>query len=720
MHVSGPDLVDRAAHPGSITIPSEQPDGKRIRGRDQLMKELAKSFSWFQRSRERAVVLHGLGGSGKTAAATVFAHSMQKKGVRVWWVSASSNAQLQSGLRQLVQALGAPDTEVDRAWAGITSASDLVWRYLAKHKGKWLLVFDNVDDASLLAGADSKISDGTGWLRRPAREGVILVTSRDGNLRHWAPWCRMQPVGHLSLSDATAVLMDYSDGQGGSRADAERLAERLGRLPLALKLAGFYLNDVAKVPVAGAVVDFKAYYEALETGRVELLDSQHATSDPEAVRSRETISRTWNLSIELLEKRGLIYVRPLFHLLAKFADAAIPYSLILDPEVMADYPDFREMRAESLVQHLQALAHVGLVDLKSDSPPHIPAKIPFLHMHPLVRDVSRAASAENQALAAFAVGLLTVAVHEEGFHSAIDPSQWPVWQYLAPHAIFFAVELASNNQPDPRLVSALGSTVALAAKSLRVIGYLWIAEWLLVTALGFMKHGSTRADKDTQLDLRHELAIVLIDQGRTEEAATHLADLQQDASAGGANIELMLAVRHEAAIVMTDRGDLDDAEREFKSILAEMRLAGFADDDRDTLGVELELALVLMKKKSWDKAEEILDSVLERCIARFGKNNEVAARSNLRLGSLHRQRGRPGIALLHLNASLDAARSIYLPDSPMMLALRHERGIVLGEVGRKKEAKAELEAVVAACIRVLGEEHPNTQTSIRALEDLDN
>ncbi|MCW3816302.1 tetratricopeptide repeat protein [Micromonospora sp. DR5-3] len=713
---------DEARRPGSIEIPSDNPDGKTIRGRDKLVKELAKPFSWRYRHRERVLVLHGLGGGGKTATAAVFAHLMRDKGAQVWWVSASSDAQLQSGLRQVLYHLGAPQAEVDRAWAGVTSASDLLWRCLAEQKSKWLLVLDNVDDPSILASADAKVADGTGWLRNPpTRDGLVLVTSREGSPRRWAPWCRLQPLSRLSLSDATEVLIDYSDGQGGSRQDAERLADRLGRLPLALKLAGSYISDAAETPVAGAVAGFGSYCEALDAGRVDILDNQVDGTESEASKSRETITQTWNLSIELLERRGLVYVRRLIHLLAKFSDAPVPYSMLLEVEVLAYHPLFKGINPEDLVRHLKSLSHVGLIDLESDnsgSGAQSVARISFLYMHPLVRDVSRAADTDNERLTALAAGLLAVAANNEGFDSATDPAQWPVWQFLAPHAIFFAVELASTAQPDPRLVAALGPTASLTAKALRVIGHLWVAEVLLLTALEFMKHGTTSFDRTTKLDLRHELAIVLIDQGRANEASVHLAEIQQEVSAGGADVAFLLSVRHEAAIVMIDRGDLDNAEREFRGILSDARLAGLPDDDRNILGVQLELALVLIKKEEWGPAEALLKKLIERSTNAFGENSELTVTANLRLGRLYRETEDFMKALKYLESSLSAAQAVYLPDSPLMLAIRHEYAITLKAAGSKREARSELEDVVEACIRVLGEDHPSTQASIRALNEL--
>ncbi|MFK4247692.1 tetratricopeptide repeat protein [Micromonospora chokoriensis] len=576
----------------------------------------------------------------------------------------------------------------------------------------------------MLAAEGSEVGEGNGWLRSPkSKNGFLLVTSREGDPRRWASWCELQHLRRLDINSATEMLLDYSEGLGGDRSEAELLADRLGCLPLALKLAGSYLNDVAATPVPGAITTFSMYREALDAGNIGILDSQADSDESETMAARRIVSETWYLSIELLEKRGLSYSRSLTHLLSKFADAPIPYSLLLDPELLRMTPRFHAINPEKLVRHIRALTHVGLVDVTSPEsvgkdPGEILAGLKSLHMHPLVRDVGRAASADEHEFSGLAAALLALAVEKAGEKSAGNPAHWPLWETLTPHVIDLALELLPADPPDPRLVTMIGSSAALVGRSLRVIGHLWLAECLLVVALRLVRSCSVDIHGHIMADLQRELAIVLIDQGRSGDAFEILDETRKEAEKAGAGILQLLGLRHEIAITLADDGRLDDAEKEFRDILKEALAAGAAPEHLDTMAVQFELAGVLIRKEEWEEAEELLQTVLKNSAAVAGERSELTISSYFKLGCLFRRKGDLQAASRHLDAALEGARLVYLPDSPLTLAIRHERALLLAATGNEKEASSELESVVSACRRTMGDDHPSTQASIEELGKL--
>ncbi len=75
------------------------------------------------------------------------------------------------------------------------------------------------------------------------------------------------------------------------------------------------------------------------------------------------IGRIRELSPDLLDARQLPEARHLLCLLATFADAAIPYELLLDPASLAASPLFAGITGSRLWQALRALDGVGLIDL---------------------------------------------------------------------------------------------------------------------------------------------------------------------------------------------------------------------------------------------------------------------------------------------------------------------------------------------------------------------
>lgn len=207
-------------------------ESQPLRGRDDLLAELAESSA-------QVLVVHGLGGVGKTRLALEAAYQAQRRGTEVWWMSAADPSGLVAGMHTLGTRLGVPEAELERS-----DTADAIWQKLVVKHEPWLLVIDNADDPQILGGPDpgTGVAEGRGWLRPilPS-SGSVLVTSRDGNAVSWGPWCVRHRLTVLPAEEAADVLADYAGHlpRLGSDTDASALAERLGGLPLALRIAGY-------------------------------------------------------------------------------------------------------------------------------------------------------------------------------------------------------------------------------------------------------------------------------------------------------------------------------------------------------------------------------------------------------------------------------------------------------------------------------------------------
>jgi hypothetical protein len=260
----------------SIAPPLGQRDENLpLRGRDELLAVLAAARACVQ-------VVHGLGGCGKTRLALEAAYLAEQRGIEVWWVSAVNLVGLVTGMRALGRRLGATDAELQHG-----DAADLIWRRLTGRQEPWLLVVDNADDPQLLAGAGDSVADGRGWVRPVSSpSGAVLITSRDGSTTSWGPWCQRSRLLELPADTAAGVLADHTGQRTdlGTDEEARALAERLGGLPLALKIAGSYLAESARVPAAFADKDairgYRKYREAIENANL----------------SESVIGRTWDMT----------------------------------------------------------------------------------------------------------------------------------------------------------------------------------------------------------------------------------------------------------------------------------------------------------------------------------------------------------------------------------------------------------------------------------------
>ncbi len=382
--------------PGLATLVVPEEVTHPIRGRDDLLAELAAAVDLGG----QVVVLHGNGGHGKTTVAVQFA---RQAGVEVWWVDASSATNVTEGLREVALRAGADEQAARNAWSGASSAPEVLWRALDTRTNPWLLILDNADDPQVLAPNGERVATGRGWLRTPRSTGTVLITSRDGRRLEWGDRTFIT-VDVLNAEDAAAVLLDLAPC-AGAEADARDLAELLGGLPLALYLAGHYLRSTSQAVRLPGTVQPRTFAEYSQ-----------ALADGAELGEHKTLAQTWELSLDLLAKRGQPLARPLLRLLSNFAPAPVPVEL-LDAAVLADSDVFAGITAQQLTFLVEDLRSLGLIDYQANA----------LVLHPLVRDANlRQASGYDDVR----LEMLTKVVLGR---DPRDPRTWPLWPALLPH-----------------------------------------------------------------------------------------------------------------------------------------------------------------------------------------------------------------------------------------------------------------------------------------------
>ncbi|MFJ8535280.1 FxSxx-COOH system tetratricopeptide repeat protein [Streptomyces sp. NPDC093591] len=171
--------------------------------------------------RVAVIALHGHGGAGKSRLAVEYAYRFGGEYDVVWWVAADDLVRIPGQLAELAEAMGVTRRGTPAEVALPALAAEL------RSRTRWLLVFDSAEDPAVV----THIPDGPGH---------VLVTSRDPNLRLSIPAVSLDV---LSLTASVALLRSRRPGL--SAADAVRLAESLGHLPLALEMAGALLSTMS-------------------------------------------------------------------------------------------------------------------------------------------------------------------------------------------------------------------------------------------------------------------------------------------------------------------------------------------------------------------------------------------------------------------------------------------------------------------------------------------
>src|SRR5215472_11592054 len=163
--------------------------------------------------------VHGMGGVGKTAIAIEYAHRYGSDYDLVWWIPADQLSSVRGSLATLAARL---NVEAQPA-AGIDGLISAVLDALRRGEpySRWLLIFDNADEPE-------DIND-----LIPRGPGDVLITSRN---HRWQSVINTVPMDVFTRPEskeflAKRVLKVLSEP------DADRLAEQLGDLPLALEQA---------------------------------------------------------------------------------------------------------------------------------------------------------------------------------------------------------------------------------------------------------------------------------------------------------------------------------------------------------------------------------------------------------------------------------------------------------------------------------------------------
>ena len=733
--------------------PVEAPLGKlpwEVRGRDGLLGELRRAFRPYPWRASRAFVIAGMGGLGKSTVALTAARMAKERGYHVWWVRAADTASLTSGMLEVLRELGAPESVIAPVREGARTASARAWEFLSgEHVAgkRWLLVFDGADHPAVLAGPDETTpADGTGWLR-PCPAGMVIVTTRSRDPQIWGSWVALRELKQLDEEAGAEVLQDLApqvtdpDGR-----EARSLSRRLGGLPLALHLAGSYLGSrVARWST------FADYHRALDG--VELSEALADLDEPGA-DSRDTVQRTWDLSLNALSAGGRPQARPLLLVLSCFAPATpIPAWLLHPPplaNLLADQAasashgagtDDQDAARRVLHDGLQGLASTGLIESSS-------AGLHAVAVHPVVADANRSRLSTMTAADRAAVQDTAVAQLEAGARrlDATSPSSWPTWRLLVPH-VSAAIDLLADDL-GPGVLARLLAVAAAGTEALLASGRLAAAERIAqdsVAAAAFLarddpaamtaraslartllrrgRSGEAEAfyrelladrsrilgdEHPDTLATRHDLAAAIGWQGRYGEAEQlYRRVLEDDYRRLGAGHHNTLAARHNLARLIGLQGRYPEAEALARQVLADQcRLLG--DDHPDVLATRQNLAKIIGRRGRYAEAERMYREVLEQRRQVLGSNHPDTLSTRHNLARLIGLQGRYAEAEQLCHRVLEDRRRLLGDDHPDNLATRHRLAQMLSLQGRYADAEPIFRQVLEARRQRLGDDHPDT------------
>ncbi|EFW99948.1 kinesin light chain [Grosmannia clavigera kw1407] len=628
------------------------------------------------------IAITGLGGIGKTQLALEFAFQQKElSDCAVFWISCVNSETIDQAYRIISRELEIPghnDAQLN--------VKELLRDYLSSdNSGRWLLVFDNVDDLSVWEDNTSPSSRGLLDYLPKNDIGTIVFTTRDNRAAFKLASPNVVNLSEMDESTSQQLLKNYLGNEDLVKAeeDTRILLERLAYLPLAIVQAASYVNMNQTT-----LQDYIQLLDKQEAGQIELL-SKDFNDDWRYQSIQNSVAKTWLISFTEIKKRDPL-ASEFLSFMACIDSKDIPRSLLPRPSSL---PEAREVEA------------IGTLTGYSFITKHTTGNA--FSMHRLVHIATRNWLRAEETLDTWtdkAVTRLADALLEP------DQTDRAQWRSCMPHAHYILTLNAGPYDYNSLLLMLFkryGDCLYYEGRYKEAeINHEELVK-IFKTTLG--------ADHPGTLTSMYNLASVYKRQGRWDEAEKLGAQEMEACKAKlGADHPDTLSSISNLATVYQSQGRWDEAEK-LGAQVVEARKTKLGADHPDTLTSMSNLALVYESQGRWDEAEKLEAQVVEARKTKLGADHPGTLTSMSNLASAYRNQGRWDEAE-KLEAQVVEARKTKLgADHPDTLTSMSNLALVYESQGRWDEAEKLGAQVVEASKTKLGADHPDTLTSMSNL-----
>lgn len=642
-------------------------------GRSDALRKLAsllKGDEAESSSLVPTVAISGLGGMGKTQLACEFVYRYGHFFAGgVFWLSFANAQVIPSEIAVCHAALG-QELPLDIASLPLNEQLLLVM-------GAWqnelprLLIFDNCEEESFLAR----------W--RPPTGGCrILLTSRRAD---WAPELGVQTLSleELKRQESITLLQSYRPGLLPHEADA--IADELGDLPLAIHLAGSFLQKYRYTKSVTA-----ASYLAQLRGHIPLRHvSFKGTGAPfSATNHEQNIERTFALSYDQLNTSEPIDAEAM-QILARAACFApgqpIPRSLLFASVQQQASTLEDEMTFEDALQRLTSL---GLLeDLENQMLRLHRLLVAFTRMH-LGATGQQVRSAVEQAL----LNAISQPLEESDF-AALLP--------LQPH--LYAVTDAAKQREDEQAAALCKASGAYIMK----LGNYKQAGPYLQRALDIREHILGPEHPDTALSL-HDMAELYFYQGDYVHAYLYLERTIaiQEKALNAEHPDLAWS-RHDLGVLYATSGEYERAQPLFQQArLSYEKIYGL--EHPKTAWVLNNLASAYANQGLYDEARPLYEKVLAIRQKTLGPDHPDTAWILTGLANFYASQGLYDVAKPLYEQALAIDKKALGSEHPDTAAVLNNLANCYTYLEQYDEARSLYEQALAIRQKVLGPDHPDT------------
>ncbi|CAK7200406.1 hypothetical protein SEUCBS139899_003101 [Sporothrix eucalyptigena] len=375
--------------------------------------------------RLRAIGIYGLGGVGKSQLALQYANTSMEKYSVIAWLPSASEIKLTQSLSHLAVQLGlVEDADASQDNAQSVNA---VRDWLNTSRQTFLLIFDNVDDASLLDAV---------W---PSSDrGSIIITSRSPGVAAQRTTttlplrCFSETAGKSALQALAGTEQTEKSALADDPAEAEavnKICQLVGGLPLAMVQIGNFIRNRSC-----SYAEFLRMYEKSAEKILKRSDKP--------VEYEHTVLTTWELSLHGLSDDG----RHLQNLLAFLDPDGVQESVLTNEKAVEklDNSDFEFMSDEfDFGDAVMELSRTSMVSRM------IRSKALSMHRMVQLAVLLRIASSDRTAFFDTAVRLLYYGFPNTwkagGSHQGHGYAAWETCQAVLPH-VSWLMQLAKTHK----------------------------------------------------------------------------------------------------------------------------------------------------------------------------------------------------------------------------------------------------------------------------------
>lgn len=649
-------------------------------GRNDQLRSLEELI---RQTSHRRITIFGLGGCGKSALALECAYRAIAIDARclVFWVPGISRETFELAYRNIGVLLGL---------SGITDNNADVKQLVKKaldsgSLGDWLMIVDNVDDASILLGgsdSDSRLNRLYDYLPRSER-GKIIFTTRSRKAAEDLTPSNIIKLNDMDRTEARQLVEQRLSEKALLQEEAaiDELLQLLAHLPLAIVQATAFINRNG-TSIAEYISLFRQPSQEIQ------LFSEHF-EDPSRYREMEsTIAKTWHISFDQILKQDR-FAADYLSFMSCIGRVNIPQSLL---------PPGNSLDQAKAIGTLKGYEFIT----ESQKTPHRQLGEKLFNIHRLVHMASTWWLKEHDEWTAWtrkAAARLEVLIPYGGHDGK------KLWMAYLPHAIHV---VALGDTLDDKIKASIldrvgGCEYSLGQYSAAAITYgrvLKIREKILGK-----EHTKT-------LTATNNLPVALGGHGQYEEAESMQTQLIEKVPEK-LHADMLKAMNN-LAVALGSQGKYKEAVLIHRQTLA-MREKVLGKNHPKTLTTMSNLAEVLGKQGQHEEAESMYRLTLAMREKVIGKGHPDTLTTRNNLAEVLDGQGKHKEAELMHRHTLATSEKVLGKEYPGTLTIKHNLAGVLDGQGKHEEAESMFRQVLATREKVLGKEHPETLTSINNL-----